>query len=260
MMTTILAALLSFGSFLEPSNLPGCSFYPRPACWVPDTPDREFRPEDRRYVWPLENNNPPLRVKYVEQPNVYGPRPSDIPHSICIIDEPLNEATCYSLWEISAVAYCRTDRWLGMGYDLESDTLRYEHPVFYFEYRAPMRVLFWEFKDKPNSFPVVYAPQPNPNTPRFTFGVHVDRIQQVKQTNFIGSSTQVMLLIRESDTTPLFRDVFEWFPGSGGNAVYGGGTGVIPQTDTQASACVSQIVLSNYCGVNPNRPECQSPI
>jgi len=250
----IYSLIFAAASFLQPSNLEGCDSYPRPQCAMPDIPELAWEPEHRRYVYPVEANGF-SRITRHSNPDVYGPDPFPDP-GICIINEQANTADCYSFWEISAVAYCHTERWSWVGFGLESNNFFYEHPVLYFEHRSKMRVLFWEYKNRPAGFPVVYASQPSPITPVFTFGVHIDRIQNIRQSDFIGSATLISYLIQESDTTPLFKNVFEWFPGSGGNFVYGGGTGVVPSNDTTPSACVSQVVLGDFCGVNPRRPEC----
>lgn len=253
----IAAALLAaLPSLLEPHNLPGCGTYPRPLCFAPDTADREFRPSDRRYVWPLEANNPPLaRITYHASPDVYGPVPASVGHRHCLIDEAANSADCWSLWEVAAMAYCRTDRWMGIGKDPADGRMVFEHPVHYHEYRAPIRWLLWTYQDPPVSFPVVYAPQPSPHTPPHAMAFQVDRMQRIMQTPSGLSSALAMLWIKEADR-PLFSDAFDWHSGAGGMAAYGGGTGSRPIDDISRTACVGQIVLADWCGINPNRPEC----
>ena len=234
-------------SFLQPSGLPGCGTEPRPACFMPEVEDLYFLPQQRKYTWPLEANDPPISVTYHRDPDTYGTLPTSALRNYCLVDEARNTADCYTEWEYQAVVFCSTERWLWIGKNPANQQMLWEAPEFYFEYRNPLRVHMWSFAQRLRTFP-------SPGAPAADVVFQSDRTQIIRFGAQSPGAIQAMLMIREGDR--LFSDSFSWVR-RGADATYQGESFGSPSSQYSAAACTGTIIFSsNWCEIAPQRPEC----
>ena len=234
-------------SFLQPSNLPGCGTFPRPACFMPEVSELYFTAQDRTYVWPLETNDPPISVTYHRDPETYGPLPTSFLRNYCFIDEARNAADCYTEWEYQAIVYCSRDRWNWIGENPANGALLWEHPEYYFQHRSRTQVHLWSFSQR-------LTPFPRPGNPPADISVQVDRTQVLRYSADSQGVIQAMVFIRSGDD--LFSDSFSWTPSGGGE--YSGDSFSSPATEFSTASCIGTFIFStNWCSFAPNRPECR---
>lgn len=234
-------------SYLQPSDLPGCDFHPKPWCRMPDIPSLEWNTSDRRYVWPLEQNSPPFsRITYHRQPEKYGAigTPQFGMTEFCLVDEELNTADCYSLWEYQTDAVCLVDRWAWISKPAALNGIfSREDPRWYHEHKGRVQLYLWEWEQRVNWFPWMG----NPDTPVPRISFQADRTQTITGGDTILHFKHTHLFIKEPGK-PTFKSGFDFNQGI---------TATSPPSEfSQASCTASYTFFTNWCDIAPFRPEC----